>query len=138
MAARSKARHRALDVLFEADVRGRPALDVLADLAARRAAEGMPPLNPYTTELVEGVVGHQQDIDEQLATYAIGWTLDRMPSVDRNVLRIAAFELLFSAEVPGPVAVAEAVSLAREFSTDDSPRFVNGLLARLLELRGAS
>jgi N utilization substance protein B len=138
MAARSKARHRALDILFEADLRNRPALDVLADMRARRTSEGMPPLNPYTHELVEGVVAHQLDIDAQLATYAIGWSLDRMPSVDRNVLRIGAFEVLYSDTVPGPVAVNEAVELAKEFSTDESPGFVNGLLGRLLQLREPS
>jgi N utilization substance protein B len=135
MAARSKARHRALDILFEADLRNRPALDVLADMRARRTAEGMPPLNAYTAELVEGVVEHQLDIDAQLATYAIGWSLDRMPSVDRNVLRIGAFEVLYSDTVPGAVAVNEAVELVKQFSTDESPRFVNGLLGRLLQLR---
>lgn len=137
MAARRKARRRALDVLFEADVRGRPALDVLADTVRRRAAEGQPPLNPYTDTLVRGVVEHQAGIDEQLSTYAIGWTLDRMPAVDRNVLRLGAFEVLHGGAVPAQVAISESVGLAAELSTDESPRFINGLLSRLTALRPA-
>jgi transcription antitermination protein NusB len=129
--ARSKARKRALDVLFEADLRGQPVLDVLAE----RAADEMPPLPAYAADLVRGVHAHQQRIDELLAAYAEGWTLDRMPAVDRNVLRIGAFELLWADDVPDAVAISEAVRLARELSTDSSPAFVNGLLARLLGLK---
>ncbi len=130
MAARTKARKRALDVLFEADLRGAPPLDVLA---ARRAASETP-WNPYATELVEGVVAHAERIDELLATYAVGWTLDRMPAVDRNILRLGAYELLWADGVPDGVVLSEAVALATELSTDSSPTFVNGLLARLMEL----
>ncbi len=137
MAARTKARRRALDVLFEADLRSRPPLEVLADVQARRRAAGETPLNPYTETLVRGVVEHEQQIDEQLATYAIGWTLDRMPVVDRNVLRIGAFEVLYCDEVPSGVAVSEAVEMATELSTDSSPRFINGLLSRLADLHAA-
>lgn len=131
MSARGKARKRALDVLYEAEVRGLPPLDVLA----QRDAAADPPLNPYTRELVEGVVAHRERIDELLSTYATGWTLPRMPAVDRNVLRIGTYELLYRDDVPDAVAVAEAVGLARDLSTDESPSFVNGLLARLLELK---
>ena len=134
MAARRKARRRALDILFEADLRGSDPLDVLAEAKHRRSQAGEPPLNPYTGTLVEGVVAHRAEIDEQLATYAIGWTLDRMPAVDRTVLRIGAFELL-RATVPAGVAVSEAVELVTELSTDESPKFVNGLLARLAQMQ---
>jgi N utilization substance protein B len=129
--ARSKARKRALDVLFEAELRGQPVLDVLAE----RAADEIPPLPAYAADLVRGVHAHQQRIDELLARYAEGWTLDRMPAVDRNVLRIGAFELLWADDIPDAVAISEAVRLARELSTEGSPAFVNGLLARLLELK---
>ena len=135
MAARRKARRRALDVLFAADMRKLPPMEVLTDMRQRRAGEGEPPLNPYVETLVAGVVAHRDEIDEQLATYAIGWTLDRMPLVDRNVLRIGAFELLHSTTVPPGVAVSEAVALAKDLSTDESPRFVNGLLSRLAQLQ---
>ena len=131
MPARSKARKRALDVLFEAELRGEPVLQILTE----RAAEQEPPVPAYATELVEGVQAHRARIDELLAAYAHGWTLDRMPAVDRNILRIGAYELLWQDQVPDAVAINEAVQLARNLSTDDSPAFVNGLLARLLELK---
>ncbi len=135
MAARRKARRRALDILFEAEMRGLAPLDVLADVRRRRAEAGEPPLNPYTDALVAGIVEYRQDIDEQLSTYAIGWSLDRMPMVDRNVLRIGAYELLHDSAVPPGVAVSEAVLLAKDLSTDESPRFINGLLGRLASLQ---
>jgi transcription antitermination protein NusB len=131
MAARSKARKRALDVLFESEQRRVSALDTLAS----RVAAAEPPVNDYTVVLVQGVVAHAERIDELLTTYAQGWQLDRMPAVDRTVLRIGTFELLWSDDVPDGVVISEAVALARDLSTDDSPGFVNGLLARLLELK---
>jgi N utilization substance protein B len=131
MAARSKARKRALDVLFEAELRGEPVLAILGE----RAAEQTPPLPAYATELVEGVQAHRARIDELLAAHARGWALDRMPAVDRNILRIGAYELLWQDQVPDAVAIDEAVQLARDLSTEGSPAFVNGLLARLLELK---
>jgi N utilization substance protein B len=136
MAARRKARRRALDILFEADMRGTDPLATLADVRQRREAKGEPPLNPYTETLVSGIEAHRAEIDEQLATYAIGWTLDRMPAVDRNVLRIGTYELLMDRTVPPGVAIAEAVLLVKELSTDESPRFVNGLLSRLHDIAG--
>ena len=125
--ARSKARKRALDVLYEADLRGVPADRVLAEHTDR----GEPPVPAYAATLVRGVLEHRAQIDELLASYAVGWTLDRMPPVDRNVLRLGVFELLWVDEVPDGVAISEAVELAGSLSTEDSPRFVNGLLARL-------
>ena len=131
MSARSKARKRALDVLFEAEQRG---VDVLATLAGR-LADAEPPVAEFTVELVEGVVAHRARIDELLSTYSQGWSLDRMPAVDRAVLRLGAFELLWRDDVPDAVVVDQAVELARSLSTDDSPAFVNGLLGRLLDLK---
>ncbi|MGH8825734.1 MAG: transcription antitermination factor NusB [Jiangellaceae bacterium] len=131
MTARTKARKRALDVLYESEIQG---LTPGATLA-RRAAAASPPLNEYTVALVEGVVANLERIDELLATYAVDWTLERMPAVDRNLLRIGAYEILFRDDVPDAVAVSEAVALARELSTDDSPGFVNGLLGRLVEIK---
>jgi len=129
--ARSKARRRALDLLFEADQRG---LDPVA-LVAERLPTAHPPISEYAVTVVEGVTRHRERIDELLATYAQGWTVDRMPGVDRAVLRIGAWELLFNDEVPDAVAIDEAIELARLLSTDESPSFVNGLLARLLEVK---
>ena len=133
MAARSKARKRALDVLYEADVREVDPLITLAD--RQRLAD--PPVNDYTAELVEGVQSHRSRIDAILSDYAEGWTLARMPGVDRAVLRLGVYELLWRDEVPDPVAIDEAVELAKTLSTEQSPRFVNGVLARVLRDRPA-
>jgi transcription antitermination protein NusB len=140
MGARSKARKRALDILFEADQRGVDPLKLVADrLAARDARSPDAPILPeYSVTLVEGVTEKRERIDELLSTYSHGWTLDRMPAVDRAVLRLGAWELLFNDDVPDAVAIDEAVDLARSLSTDDSPGFVNGLLARLLEVKAAT
>jgi transcription antitermination protein NusB len=137
VSARSKARKRALDILYEAEIKGQPVLDLLAERSAAggSALAGSLPVSGYAAELVRGVAAHSERIDELLARYAQGWTLDRMPPVDRNILRIGAYELLWRDDVPDGVAISEAVLLARDLSTDESPAFVNGLLARLLELR---
>ncbi len=128
MPARSRARKRALDILYAAELRGERAVDALA--RAVDAGEG--PSNPYTELLVRGVVDHQVRIDELLTEYSQGWALNRMPAVDRSALRIGVFELLWADDVPDAVAVDEAVSLVRELSTDDSPGFVNGVLGAML------
>ncbi|MCL2465443.1 MAG: transcription antitermination factor NusB [Micrococcales bacterium] len=133
MAARTKARKRALDVLFEADQRD---LGPLAVLAQRIAEPGrQSPVPQYAVEIVEGVAAHAERIDEVLATHSHGWTVARMPAVDRGLLRIGTWEILYHDEVPDTVAIAEAVALAQELSTDESPAFVNGLLARVAELK---
>lgn len=131
MAARSKARKRALDILFEAEARGEPVLELLTE----RAAAADPPVSDYAAVLVRGVHAHAGQIDTLLAAHAQGWTLDRMPAVDRNILRIGLYELLWSEDVPAAVAISEAVVLAGDLSTDDSGSFVNGLLGRLLEVK---
>ena len=130
MSARTKARKRALDVLYEADLRQVGARDVLA--SALSVSDK--PVNPYTIELVEGVVDHLDRIDELLEEYAEGWSLGRMAAIDRNLLRIGSWELLWGS-VPGAVVVSEAVELAGTLSTEDSPRFVNGVLGRILDVR---
>jgi N utilization substance protein B len=132
VSARSKARKRALDVLFEADQRGVDPLDVLAAWAARAD----PAVTPYAASLVEGVVAEGERLDGLLAGAAVDWSLERMPPVDRTVLRIGAYELICRDDVPDPVAIDEAVTLAKDLSTDESPSFVNGVLARLLAEKG--
>ena len=132
MGARSKARKRALDVLYEA---GQREGDPLATLRERLALSD-PPVPEYAVTLVEGVVQHRERIDELLSTYAAqDWTLERFPPVDRALLRIGTYELLWCDDVPDPVAVSEAVALVADLSTDESAGFVNGLLARLLSLK---
>jgi N utilization substance protein B len=132
MSARSKARKRALDILFQADVRGDAPATILAAEAKRAANEPAREASwLYAREIVDGVIDNQDAIDEQITTFAKDWSLARMPAVDRAVLRIAAWELLYNDEVPAAVAIDEAVELAKEFSTDDSGAFVHGVLARI-------
>lgn len=134
MAARSKARKRALDILFASELRSED--PVVALDRAIEAGEG--PTNDYTSTLVRGVVEHLPRIDEVLTTYSKGWTLTRMPAVDRNVLRIGVYELLWGDEdVPQSVAVSEALHLVQDLSTDDSPAFVNGLLGSVMRDRAS-
>ena len=132
MPARRKARKRALDVLYEADLRDLSPAAVLVTYLDR-IEKPRPAHLDYTISLVEGVAQHLDRIDELIASYAEGWTIDRMPVVDRNLARIAVFELLYVAEIDDPVAITEAVELARQMSTDDSPRFLNGILGRIAE-----
>jgi len=129
--ARSKARKRALDILFESEQRGSPVLDLLAE----RITLGSPPVPGYAADLVRGVTVHTARIDELISQYAEGWTMDRRPAVDRNVLRIGVYELLWADDVPDAVAISEAVLLAQDLSTEASPAFVNGLLARIAKLK---
>lgn len=129
MGARSKARKRAIDLLFEAEARG---IDAVTLVSERLGSPDVPPINDYTVALVEGVTEHRERIDELIAEHAEGWSLQRMPAVDRAVLRLGLYELLYVDDVPDAVAIDEAVELAKTLSTDDSPRFVNGVLARLV------
>jgi N utilization substance protein B len=133
MAARTKARKRALDVLFESEARGVPVHEVLRE----RLEAGDPPVNDYTVDLVRGVDEHSGRIDELIASYAQGWSLERMPAVDRNVLRLGVLEVLYVDDVPDAVAVSEALNLVRELSTDESPSFVNGVLGNILRNKPA-
>jgi N utilization substance protein B len=133
MSARSKARKRALDILFEAEQRGVSALGLVDE----RVAAQDPPVNDYTVLLVNGVVEHRERIDGLLSTYSEGWTLERMPAVDRAALRLGVFELLYVDETPDAVAISEAMNLVRDLSTDESPSFVNGVLANILRNKPA-
>ena len=134
MPARSRARKRALDILFEAEQRGLPVLELLSE----RQSLGETPVPEYAAELVRGVASHQPEIDNLISENAVDWTLERMPAVDRNVLRLGVYELLWADDVPDGVAISEAVLLAQDLSTDASPAFVNGLLARIKDLKPAS
>lgn len=125
---RRASRRRAVEMLYEAAQR---AIDPVAMLSERVGSPAVEPIGDYTISLVEGVTAHRERIDELLAEHAQGWTLDRMPPVDLAVLRVGVYELLWAPDVPDPVAIDEAVGLAKELSTDDSPRFVNGVLGRI-------
>jgi transcription antitermination protein NusB len=128
MAARSKARKRAVDVLYAADLRGRDRRDQLAD----EIAAGHPPMPEHTVRLVEGVIEQAPRIDELIDRHAIGWSLQRLPDVDRAILRMAVYELLWVDDVPDAVVIDEAVELAKTLSTDDSPAFINGVLGGIV------
>jgi len=131
MRARTKARKRALDILFESEARGEDPLEVLTQ---RQATEDAPPVSDYAAMLVRGVTEHRERIDQLLTEHAEDWTVDRMPAVDRTLLRIGLYELLWVDEIDDPVAITEAVELAGTLSTDDSPRFINGVLGRIADL----
>lgn len=130
MSARRKARKRALDFLYEADIRTASALDLLVARPADELSQG-----DYVRELLVGVGEHKAKIDELITTYAQGWDMDRMPAIDRNILRIALFEILWSTEIVDDVAVSEAVEIATELSTDDSAKYINGVLGRIVVLK---
>lgn len=133
MSARTKARKRALELLYEAEARDVNIGQLLTDrLAVPTTQHSLP---EYTATLVEGVLAHWGEINEMLETYSQGWQLDRMPSVDRAVLRFATWEIIWNDEVPDPVAISEAVEMVKGMSTDESPRFVNGLLARISDVK---
>ena len=129
--ARTKARKRALDILFESEARGE---DPVAVLDQRRATDDAPPVSDYAAMLVRGVRDQRTRIDQLLAEHAEGWTVARMPAVDRTLLRIGVYELLWVDEIDDPVAITEAVELPRSMSTDDSPRFLNGVLGRIADI----
>jgi transcription antitermination protein NusB len=133
MPARTKARRLALDMLYASEMRDVSPLELLS----QRQRDPRDEISEYDygVRLIDGVHTHRERIDELISTYAVGWTLDRMPAVDRNLLRLGAYELLWVDDVPDGVAISEAVALATELSTDESPRFVNGLLSRLQELK---
>lgn len=132
MSARTKARKRALDILFQSDVRGEDLATTLAAEAKRAANEPAREASwLYAREIVDGILDNREEIDEQITTFSKDWSLARMPAVDRALLRIGAWELLYNDAVPTAVAIDEAVELAKEFSTDDSGAFVHGVLARI-------
>ena len=132
MGARTKARKRALDILFSADVRGDDLAVTLAAEAKRAVSEPARAASwLYAREIVDGIIDHRDEVDEQIVTHSRDWKIDRMPAVDRALLRIGVWEIVYNDDVPTAVAIDEAVELAKEFSTDDSGAFVHGVLARV-------
>ncbi|CAB4693107.1 unannotated protein [freshwater metagenome] len=135
MSARSKARKAALDLLFEADIRATNVLDLLNLRDVVEEGPDARPIREYTRSLVIGVHENARKIDELITTYAQGWDMDRLPNVDRNILRLGIFEILWSSDVPDGVAIDEALDLAKELSTDDSAGFIHGVLGRISSLK---
>ena len=138
MSARTKARKRALDALYASDVRGEEALELLKQTEIEvEDRQNQQAIFDYAEMLVTGYLENAYQIDSEIQMLADNWSLDRMPAVDRAILRMASWEILHNNEVPSEVAISEAVSLAAELSTDESPKFINGVLARLAKGRQA-
>ncbi|NMW83487.1 transcription antitermination factor NusB [Mobiluncus curtisii] len=134
---RTRERVRAVDVLYEAHVRGWDTPEGIFSLSQLRQDEttAQTPLPAYAVEILEGVAEHLERIDAALATYSKAWPLHRMPEVDLAIMRVAAWEILFNPDVTGPVAITAAMQIAEERSTDESPKFINGLLGAIDDMR---
>lgn len=135
MSARSKARKQALDLLYETDIRGTDPVATLMERDIPAEGQDARPIREYTRELVNGVSEHCRKIDELITTYAQGWDMDRLPAVDRNILRLGIYEILWSNAVPTSVAIDEALDLARELSSDDSSKYIHGVLGRIASIK---
>ena len=135
MSARSKARKQALDILFESDIRGSVALDILVSRDVVEEGLDARPIREYTREIVSGVSEHRRKIDELIATYAQGWDMDRLPAVDRSILRIGIYEIIWASELPDAVAIDEALTLAKELSTDESAGYIHGVLGKIASIK---
>ena len=137
MSARSKARKQTLDLLYESDIRSS---DLLELLAARDIVEEGPdarPIRDYTKSLIEGIYAHKRKIDELIATYAQGWDMDRLPAVDRNILRLGIYEILWIEELEDSIVIDEALTLAKDLSTDDSAGYIHGVLGRIASIKSS-
>jgi N utilization substance protein B len=137
VSARSKARKQALDLLYESDIRGSDALQTLELRDFPDDGPDARPIREYTRDLISGVGENRRKIDELIMTYAQGWDMDRLPAVDRNILRIGIFEILWSTSVPTSVSIDEALNLAKELSSDDSSKYIHGVLARIASLKAS-
>ena len=138
MSARTKSRKRAVDAVFAADIRGKSPLELLEDtLEQNSERQNQDLIFAYARQIVEGIVNHKDEIDAYLEAYSQGWSLDRMPTLDRAIMRVATWEIVYNDDVPDSVAVNEAVELAKEYSTDDSPSFINGLLNKIASTKTA-
>jgi len=135
VSARSKARKQALDLLYETDIRGTDLATTLLERDVPSEGADARPIREYTRELVNGVSDNRRKIDELITTYAQGWDMDRLPAVDRNILRLGIYEILWSTAVPTSVAIDEALDLAKELSSDDSSKYIHGVLGRIASIK---
>jgi N utilization substance protein B len=135
VSARSKARKQALDILFESDIRGSVALDILVSRDVVEEGPDARPIREYTREIITGVSEHRRKIDELIATYAQGWDMDRLPAVDRSILRIGIYEIIWAQSLPDAVAIDEALTLAKELSTDESAGYIHGVLGKIASIK---
>lgn len=135
MSARSKARKQALDILYESDIRSSDALAILESRDVTEEGPDARPIREFTRELITGVSANKRKIDELIATYAQGWDMDRLAAVDRNILRLGIFEIIWSDELADGIAIDEAITLAQDLSTDDSATFIHGLLGKISSIK---
>ena len=135
MSARSKARKQSLDLLYESDIRGSQALEILQNREIEESGPDASPIREYTKELITGIAEHRRKIDELIATYAKGWDMDRLPAVDRNILRLAIFELLWGNDLTDSIIIDEALTLAKDLSTDESASYIHGVLGRISSIK---
>ena len=135
MSARSKARKQSLDLLYESDIRGKSSSDLLLLRDVDDDGPDARPIREYTKVLINGVNEHIRKIDELISTYAQGWDMDRLPAVDRNILRLGIFEILWSSDVPISVAIDESLALAKELSSDESSKYIHGVLGRIASIK---
>jgi N utilization substance protein B len=135
VSARSKARKQALDILYESDIRSADPLALLVSRQNLAATDDVPQVREYTQLLIEEISNHRRKIDELIVTYAKGWDMDRLAAVDRNILRLGIYEILWSSDVDDSVAISEALLLARELSGDDSAAFIHGLLSTIIDIQ---
>ncbi|CAN2201773.1 NusB Transcription termination factor [Candidatus Nanopelagicaceae bacterium] len=135
MSARSKARKQALDLLYEADIRGASALDLLQSRDVVEEGPDARPIREFTKELISGISANTRKIDELITTYAQGWDMDRLPAVDRNILRLAIYEIVWSTELADGIAIDEALTLAKELSTDESAGYIHGVLGKISSIK---
>ncbi len=135
MSARSKARKQALDLLYEADIRGGSALELLQSRDSVEEGPDARPFREFTKELISGVSDNTRKIDELITTYAQGWDMDRLPAVDRNILRLAIYEIVWSTDLADGIAIDEALTLAKELSTDESAGYIHGVLGKISSIK---
>ena len=135
MSARSKARKQTLDLLYEADIRSTSAADLLALRDVIEEGPDARPIREFTKLLIAGVTENKRKIDELITTYAQGWDMDRLPAVDRNILRLGIYEILWATTVPVSVAIDESLALAKELSSDDSSKYIHGVLGRIASIK---
>ena len=135
MSARSKARKQSLDLLYEGDIRGQAPADLLASREVTEEGPDARPIREYTKELISGIADNRRKIDELISTYAQGWDMDRLPAVDRNILRLGIYEILWCKDLDDAIVIDEALNLARELSTDDSAAYIHGVLGRISNIK---
>jgi transcription antitermination protein NusB len=135
VSARSKARKQTLDLLYESDIRGSDLLELLVSRDIVEEGPDARPIREYTKSLVEGIAAHKRKIDELISTYAQGWDMDRLPAVDRNILRLGIYEILWVVELEDGIVIDEALTLAKDLSTENSAGYIHGVLGRIASIK---